>query len=255
MPWGLPFPSFSSRTNEDNNSEVDEDPARAQRHRPVPIQTNLPDDSARREERLRAATEAQSRAQESRVLETIARDRRLRDEAPDRWQPDIDPDSDEFAAILSHFSTRLRNKHDTLDNILSEELSPHECALLTPADRADNAPLAAIQARNTALYSELLQTPRFQDWAPRADLAFKLTLVFFGLPVAPMRMSSNQAWKGLAEQSGWDDDELLVPQEDGEPSNGRLRFLNEYWMRMYEQDGLRREFLFVCRAAIWRRRG
>lgn len=242
MPWGLPFPPFSSRTNENSDSEVDADPAPAQRHRPAPIQTNLPDDAARQAERLRAATEAHARAKESRVLETIARDRRLREEAPDRWQPDINPDSDEFAAILSHFKNRLRNKHGTLDNILSEELSPHERALLTPAHRADNAPLAAIQARNTALYSELLQTPRFKNWAPRADLAFKLTLVFFGLPVAPMGMSPNQAWKGLAEQNGWDDDELLIPQEDAEPSNGRLRFLNEYWMRMYEHDGLRREF-------------
>jgi len=253
MPWGLPFPSFPSRTDENSNAEVEGDPAPTQRHRPVPIQTNLPDDQARREERLRAADEAQARANESRVLGMVARDRKLREEAPDRWQPNIDPNSDEFSTILNHFTSRLRDKHDTLDNILSEELAPHERALLTPVDRADNAPLAAIQAHNTALYSELLRSQRFQDWAPRADLAFKLTLVFFGLPVAPMRLSSSQAWKGLARQSGWED-ELLIPQEDEEPSNGRLRFLNEYWMRMYEQDGLRREFFLRMRVAVWRRR-
>ncbi|KAK1830139.1 hypothetical protein QBC39DRAFT_309653, partial [Podospora conica] len=238
MPWGLPFPSFSSRTDENNNVGAEDDPAPRQRRRPVPIQTNLPDDPARREERLRAAHEAEAHAKESRILATVARDRKLREQAPDRWQPDIDPNSGEFAAILNHFASRLRDQHDTLDNVLCEELAPHERALLTPVDRADNPALAAIQARNTALYSELLRSQRFRGWASHADLAFKLTLVFFGLPVAPMRMSSNQAWKGLAERSDWED-ELLARGEDEGPSDGRLRFLNEYWIRMYEQDALR----------------
>ena len=99
---------------------------------------------------------------------------------------------------------------------------------------------AAIQERNTALYSELLRSKRFQGWASRANLPFKLTLLFFGLPVAPMKLCSNEAWKGLADESDGED-ELLTRREDEGPANGRLRFLNEYWMRLYERDGLRCE--------------
>ncbi|KAK4149934.1 hypothetical protein C8A00DRAFT_37465 [Chaetomidium leptoderma] len=114
-----------------------------------------------------------------------------------RWNPAILPTAPEFTAVLSAFRTLLRDRAHTVDSILASKFSPHEQELLQPCGggvRAEEGKkrhniggaLARIQEENRWRYGELLRSARFRGWAGKADLAFKFTLVWFGLPVAPM---------------------------------------------------------------------
>ncbi len=172
------------------------------------------------------------------MVQVRAQDRKLTEEAPSRWDPAIDPNSDKFKSILLSFSEQLSDPKSTIDGVLRSNLSPYERELLFPVSRHENSALAGVQARNRKLYSALLRSDRFADWASSADLSFKLTLVYFGLPVAPMTVHSSQTMPELPEDSDLDMDE---DDWDDEAELGRLRFLNSYTRRMYEFDGLRSE--------------
>lgn len=158
-----------------------------------------------------------------------------------RWNPSINPAAPEFAAVLAAFRALLRDPAETVDSILESRFSAHEQAILRPCGVADdgggapgNRALARIQEGNRWRYAELLRSERFRAWAGKADLAFKFTLVWFGLPVAPMGGTAAAANGRNGEGLG-----LRV----GEEMEARgLRFLNGYTERVYERDvGIRGE--------------
>ncbi|KAK3305630.1 uncharacterized protein B0T15DRAFT_379455, partial [Chaetomium strumarium] len=90
-----------------------------------------------------------------------------------------------------------------------------------------------LQEGNRWRYGELLKTERFRGWAGRADLAFKLTLAWFGLPVAPMGGGEGDSDSDSEDESG-SGGEKRVRKE-------ALRFLNGYNERVYERDAGVRE--------------
>jgi hypothetical protein len=184
------------------------------------------------------------------ALKQAKRDKKLTRSAPSRWNPAIDPSSKEFAAKVAHFREALTatdGRAGSLDEILPKQFSPHERSLLIPVDRERNSVLADIQKRNARSYSELVRSERFRKWVEKGgdQLAFKLTMLWYGLPVAPLRLDYWRGWQAYGG-AGSDDDETDTDEwmkwDEREPEGGRLRFLNGYHVRMYEWDGVRCEF-------------
>lgn len=158
-----------------------------------------------------------------------------------RNNPSIHPSSPSFTAALAHFTALLRDPTQTPHSIIAAHFTPHEQALLIPSESGSgsgsgsgNRALAKIQAQNRWLYGELLKSERFAGWAGRAGLGFKFTLVWFGLPVAPMRDSSGE----MGQRVGMG----MMEEVEGE----ELRFLNGYaGERMFGKDvGVRSKCLF-----------
>ncbi|KAK0649009.1 hypothetical protein B0T16DRAFT_409262 [Cercophora newfieldiana] len=177
--------------------------------------------------------------QQGATIEQAKLDKQLTASAPSRWQPDIDPLSDEFFAVVGQFDEALtagEGRAGSIAEVLQSRFSPYERDLLAPADRKSNPTLAEIQKRNAKLYSELLKTPRFGNWAEKADLSFKLAMLHFGLPVEPMLFNYWKNWGDYAgETSESESDEWMIG-DPTEPEQGSLRFLNEYHSRTYGRD-------------------
>jgi len=188
---------------------------------------------------VRRAKKVAARRKTRSVAETARRDHELTLAAPFRWNPAIDPSSAEFRDVYEGFRDKLRKeKNYSVDEIMRDSFTPHERSLLTPVvDRKANPALAEIQKHDAKVYSQLLRSDRFKDWAPHADLAFKFTMVFYGLPVAPMAIDFAQKWPSLAEEE--DSSDGAAKEDTGAAANS-LRWLNKYHSRMYGEDGLRR---------------
>ncbi|KAK3321846.1 hypothetical protein B0H66DRAFT_638371 [Apodospora peruviana] len=118
----------------------------------------------------------------------------------------------------------LKSETVTIDGILNKAFSPFERELLGPAQKSRNPALVEIQAQNKKSYSALLN-----------DLAFKLTLAYFGLPVAPMTIDFQQQWVGYGEVDDVDEHDLDLD----EPPGGYLHFLNDYHERMSGKNDFR----------------
>jgi len=200
---------------------------------------------------IRHAHKLATRKAQTDAIAQAKLDKQLTAAVPDRWDPSILPSSPEFTHTLDHFRRLLssRKKDSSLSSILQSEFSPYERELLVPVDRERNATMAAIQKQNARLYAELLKGERFKGWAARADLVFKLTLMYYGVPVEPVRLNYYQMWGGESaseQEQGMLTDESDVGKWtgiDGESGEGELRFLNGYFARMFEWDGSRCEFL------------
>ncbi len=80
-------------------------------------------------------------------------------------------------------------------------------SLLLPADRKCNPALAKLQASKRDRYQALLDSARFKGWASKADLAFKLTLAYFGLLVARLTID----FKQKLSLELWDSDGKMMP--------------------------------------------
>lgn len=189
---------------------------------------------------LRRARKEEARRKNRLAVNVARRDRELTLAAPFRWNPAIDPSSATFRKVCESFRETLRAEKDySIDEIMRGSFTPHERSLLTPVERKRNPVLAEIQKHDTGVYSQLLRSDRFKDWAPHADLAFKFTMVFFGLPVAPMAVDFAQKWPSLVD--GEESSDSAAEEDTGAAADG-LRWLNKYHSRMYGGDGLRRMF-------------
>jgi len=217
---------------------------RTQRLVGLGLRTSSSPDPSREEDealrRIRKETIKRTVQKRERAKMEVRRDRQLAATVGLRWDPNIDPSSSEFQERLQSFNDLLNQTEGptTIEQILRFNFSQHERDLLLPADRKRNPALAAIQSRNKVLYAELLRSKRFKKWAPKANLAFKLTMASYGLPVAPLTVDSAQQW--AADESDLDGAGSDWMRDKGEPAEGRLRFLNDYHVRMYEWDGIRR---------------
>lgn len=183
-----------------------------------------------------------------------------------RYNPAINPSTPHFTTIHTAFNHLLHDPSETVASILSAYFTAHEQELLRPCPPppprrrrrqhtnrgggggGSNGALAAIQEENRWRYDELLRTERFAGWRGRADLGFKLALVWFGLPVAPMaavggaEVGSEEDRSGSGSEGGSEGE-----GEDGH--DGVLRFLNGYTERGYGKDvGVRGEFAVVVAA-------
>ena len=106
----------------------------------------------------------------------------------DRVNPLIKPASQEFAEKEKQFLRLIRNSDLSLDQILDSSFSEHEISLITPASGPPE--LVQWQKENTVRYNQLLKTT-FKGKKPSVQL--KLTMAYFGFPVAPLKMGWDQA--------------------------------------------------------------
>ncbi len=165
---------------------------------------------------------------------------RLRQEAPKRWNSRIMPDDEEFRNILDTFHAHLADSSMSLVDIFGNYFTNYEQTLLLPASKKQNPVLARLQSSNRKRYNALLESPRFRDWSSRADLGFKLTLAYFGLPVAPITIDfDQQVYLDVPE------DDVVEDPKDTTPYGGHLRFLSKYAKRLYDDDRNRCESIKI----------
>ncbi|KAI1393051.1 uncharacterized protein F4822DRAFT_149328 [Hypoxylon trugodes] len=135
----------------------------------------------------------------------------------DRANPTIHPSDPLFKQVESDFITLLRHTTLSIEEILVRIFDPHEITLFQPVTSPPE--LVQLQRDNIVRYEHLLAT-RFKDYVP--TLEFKLTLLYFGLPVAPMKPGTWQ--ETVPADLEYGDDTTLVHKDPFE-------FLDNYTER------------------------
>ncbi|KAJ3491893.1 hypothetical protein NLG97_g5505 [Lecanicillium saksenae] len=98
-----------------------------------------------------------------------------------RLNPTIDPSDVEWEKVHAMFDFLVRRSDRTLGDILLDHFSTHEIRQFFTQGRPD---IKALQQRNTERYHSLL-AERFSSVT--SDVPTKLSMMFFGLPVEPVR--------------------------------------------------------------------
>jgi hypothetical protein len=144
----------------------------------------------------------------------------------------IDPKSESWAQRYEGF-TRALETDISIDAILRANFTRHEALMLMPSDRLD---IKELHAANTERYKALL-AGRFKD--VEDSLATKLTMTYFGLPVAPMENPLLE----LATSLGLEQEE--VPLYKARPP---LHFLTAHDRRNWGKDSLKGKLIlpYVC---------
>ncbi|CAG7563330.1 unnamed protein product [Fusarium equiseti] len=151
-----------------------------------------------------------------------------------RWLQDADPPADRMDLLVGPQDKKwkLRHKYFThlletdipIKDIIRESFTHHQYRLLAPAERPD---VKEIQDDNTKRYEALLAR-RFKG--VEDSLATKLTMMWFGLPAAPMY----NPLEVLAWMVGHDEEE--VPRYNVKPP---LHFLTAHDHRNWGKDSLK----------------
>lgn len=161
-----------------------------------------------------------------------------------RWDLRISASDSEFLKVESDFERALAvvNPDQSIQGVLDRHFTAFEKKLLTPVDKRRHPQLYKIQRLNRKRFLRLLKSPRFESRKSTASLAFKLTLLYFGLPVAPMGFGigindsiENEEQLELDVSDDHDDAPMDLVAEELRP----LRFLNAYQNRMWGADSLR----------------
>ncbi|KAF4989943.1 hypothetical protein FGRMN_8785 [Fusarium graminum] len=136
----------------------------------------------------------------------------------------IDPKSKSWTQKHEYFTKALKSNR-TIGNIITANFTYHEARLLEPSDRAD---IKKLHDANTIRYKALL-AGRFKG--VEDSLATKLTMTYFGLPVAPIP----NVLKDIAMMVGLEGEEE-VPLYSIKPP---LHFLTAHNHRNWGKDSLR----------------
>lgn len=163
----------------------------------------------------------------------------FRTPAPRRWNATIRPDSQAFREIVGIFGEKLQTS--SVQDILEQSFTRHERDLVVPVDKRRNASLARMQRRNRARYRMLMRSRRFSDWAGQAgSLEFKLAMLWFGLPVAPIGFGlDDEAGSGSDTADDKAEKETDRRREEAVRNENTLKFLNRYGKRQFGVDSLR----------------
>lgn len=165
-----------------------------------------------------------------------------------RIKPDITPDDPAFQSQLETFHNALQQ--DSIESILQTYFAEYDVwrFIQGHVSRKKYPHVRAQQDRDTAAWKQLMAGPPWSEAPARASLAFKCTMMYFGLPVQPMQFRDSLAdsRSGLLggsrpeglfgddeQEDGWDGEEItyFVP-EDMRP----LRFLNYFHKLGYGKD-------------------
>ncbi|KAH7172842.1 hypothetical protein DER46DRAFT_657512 [Fusarium sp. MPI-SDFR-AT-0072] len=139
----------------------------------------------------------------------------------------IGPSDSQWVKKHKFFSKRL--KSDTpIKDIVRENFTYHESRMLMPSDRAD---MKELQAANTKRYEALLND-RFKG--VEDSLETKLTMMYFGLPIAPME----DILKELCMAVGLEEE---VPLYNIKPP---MHFLTAHDRRNWGKDSLKAKEAF-----------
>ncbi|KAK4217560.1 hypothetical protein QBC37DRAFT_369983 [Rhypophila decipiens] len=169
-----------------------------------------------------------------RLLANAEEEEELKVEALKRWQPDITPDDHDFLSKLAEFERKMEDAEETVDNILNRNFPADQRELLVPVAADRNPQLAMIQEHNSKQYQDMLKSSAFKDWRSRADIPFKLTLAYFGVPTEPLGLIGPF---DRTLDDDWSDGEEDIPV--AQPHVRNLRFANQYLHRMYAFDSMR----------------
>lgn len=137
----------------------------------------------------------------------------------DRVDPLTVPTDDKFANVERYFQFLLRRRNLTLEQILESHFDEHEKSLIIPVSGPPET--VRWQKENSIRYQSLLQTS-FKGKIP--SLQLKLAMLYFGLPVAPIKIGPNQAVDIM-------DLDFLEDKVVHEPDP--LKFLEDYSVRCY----------------------
>ncbi|KAI0106818.1 hypothetical protein F4814DRAFT_455418 [Daldinia grandis] len=136
-----------------------------------------------------------------------------------RANPLIDRNHPDFMRIERYFFTLLRNTNLTIQEILDNTFETHEIGILEPASHPPE--LVRLQKANSIRYQQILDK-RFKGNVPTLQL--KLTFLYFGLPIAPMKPGSSQNL--VITDLDFLEDKIQIAIDP-------LGFLNEYNERAY----------------------
>ncbi|KAJ0107977.1 hypothetical protein J7T55_008113 [Diaporthe amygdali] len=160
-----------------------------------------------------------------------------------RWRLAIKPDDPDFVQQRRVFEDALDpGSGQSIDDILTAHFARYEAQKFSGYVERKREPDLYRQQRSDAdAYNTLLKRPPWDQEAPNAFLAFKLTMLYFGFPVEPMKMNDffrlppGSGLFGIDDDDDDDDDlddnRTFIP-EDMRP----LRFLNNYENRSYGAD-------------------
>ena len=138
----------------------------------------------------------------------------------------VSPSDSHWVKQHKFFTERL--KSDTpIKDIVRENFTYHESRMLMPSDRAD---VQELQTANTKRYEALLND-RFKGYED--SLVTKLTMMYFGLPIAPME----DILKELSMAVGMEED---VPMYNIKPP---MHFLTAHDRRNWGKDSLKGKLL------------
>ncbi|KAH8193923.1 hypothetical protein TruAng_011911 [Truncatella angustata] len=99
----------------------------------------------------------------------------------DRWNLEITPLDPNFVLMERYFNRQLRDQHQDVTQILEDHFEASEIEQFVPTHKE---PLSQWQEDNKSQFLKLLSTS-FKDKIP--SLPCKMTMLYFGLPVAPMK--------------------------------------------------------------------
>lgn len=175
----------------------------------------------------------------------------------ERWNLAIKPTDEVFNRRYEYFVKELETRSP--EAVVKNEFSNHEVRkfLNGYVDKSRFRAIHAQQAADTDLYRALLRSVDYEGVEARTSpLPLKLTMMYFGLPVAPMAFtdplqSSGDSlfgnWifsSGLSQdEDNFDDDDLSFVPEELRP----LRFLNYYDRRGHGRDNTHSQSLHSSR--------
>lgn len=136
-----------------------------------------------------------------------------------RVDPTINENSPNFQRQLQYFSHLLTSTRLTLQEILERTFEPHEVRLLEP--KMLPSLMVDSQKENIIRYNRVLRA-RFPS--QHQTLELKLTLLWFGLPVAPILPGAHDVDVEMDIDFGYDNMEIKLDP---------LEFLDDYVERTY----------------------
>ncbi|KAI1840075.1 hypothetical protein JX266_013725 [Neoarthrinium moseri] len=160
-----------------------------------------------------------------------SRDRRrpprleFKDKVPreDRINFLITPRDQDFVNMLQYFDKLLRQDNLSVKEILDAHFTSHEVSKIVPTTKE---PIATWQKQDAARFQELLET-QFKGVLP--TLKMKLTMYYFGLPVAPLKVIFCNEPPDPLDLDDFDGQDKSIPRDP-------LEFLDEYVTRVHEPE-------------------
>lgn len=163
-----------------------------------------------------------------------------------RWPRSIDPSDVLFLEQLEKYQKDL--KEESVHNILVRDFANYEIRKfeLGFVDKKRHAAIYERQRKDAEAYRAKLSDSPFNTVSEdvRASLAFKLTMLYFGSPVEPMRFTDpldvsgplaslgfTSLFQDEDDEDEFDEDLTFVPEE-----LRPLRYLNSYDKRGYGRD-------------------
>ncbi|ENH63891.1 hypothetical protein FOC1_g10008033 [Fusarium oxysporum f. sp. cubense race 1] len=123
----------------------------------------------------------------------------------------IGPNDSQWVKKHKFFSKRLKS-HTPIKDIIREDFTYYESRMLMPSDRAD---VKELQTANTKRYEALLND-RFKG--VEDSLETKLTMMYFGLPIAPMEDILKELSLAVAhDRRNWGKDSLKAKEAFSRP--------------------------------------